>query len=101
MFDIAQWKFYDDETFKNRIDVVNQNLAQLRKGLKNMHDIKEQLKLCNNEMRTFLEGTMSREMIIRGSLNNEDAQGKGYFATRKKFLDRRGRLIRCFLFDEK
>ena len=100
MFDIARWKFYDDKTLKNRIDVVNQNLAQLRKGLKNMHDIKEQLKLCNNEMRTFLEGTMSREMLRMGSLNKEDSQGKGDFATRNKFIDNRGRLVLCFLCDE-
>jgi hypothetical protein len=51
-------------------------------------------------MRTFLEGTMSREILRMGSLNKEDSQGKGDFATRNKFLDSRGRLVLCFLCDE-
>jgi hypothetical protein len=82
------------------MDVVNQNLAQLREGLKKMCEIEEQPKFCDDEMRTFLDGTESREMPRLGSLNKEDAQGKGDVTTRKKLLDRRGRLVRCFLCDE-
>ena len=44
-------------------------------------------------MKTFLDGTMSREMPIMGSLNKEDSQGKGDITTRKKFLYSKGILV--------
>lgn len=61
-----------------------------------MHEIKEPSKLCDDEMRTFLDGTMCRETPRMGSLNKEDSQGKGDIETRKKFLDRKEDLFSVF-----
>jgi hypothetical protein len=55
---------------------VNQNLTQLHEGLNYMHNMKEQSKLYNDEMRTFFYGTMSREMPSLGSSTRKISREK-------------------------
>jgi hypothetical protein len=68
--------------------------------MKKMCEIEEEMKFCDDEVRTILYGSDSIGMLRFGSLNKEDAKGKGYFSKRKKFLEHRGRLVQCFLYDK-